>query len=159
MREQREKLWSEIEKMDACMLVTHDVGGLRARPMAPMHDADAGVIRFISRAQDFKDNEIEADHDVCLAYADTTNNTYVSITGVARVLRDREAVRAHWSEGADPWFEDGMNDPDAIIIEVTPSTGEYWDFSSSDVLVALRIAKAAAAGEEPRFGERAKVVL
>lgn len=159
MQDPKKILWNNIASIHTCMLVTQTFSGLRSRPMAPIHDEDANVIRFIAKAEDYKDDEIKANPQVCLAYADVSSNTYVSISGEARVITDREHIRRHWSDAADPWFEEGSDDPNAILIEVEPDKGEYWDISSSDVLVALKIATAAAKGAEPEFGHRAKVNL
>jgi general stress protein 26 len=83
-----DRVWEMVETIGTCMLVTSTGGGMRARPMHALADRDIACIWFVTDHRGAKDQEIKESPVVCLAFADTDTNTYLSITGSAEVLRD-----------------------------------------------------------------------
>ena len=61
---------------------------MRSRPMHAMFDHEAGCLWFITDHRGAKDDEIRAAANVCLAFADTHSNTYLSISGRAEMVHD-----------------------------------------------------------------------
>lgn len=151
-----EEIWSHMEDIDACMLVTDGNAGLHARPMKPLVDKDGQVIRFIADRRDHKDEEISAIPQVCLTFADPDANRFVTVTGEARIERRREAIKQHWVDGADYWFEDGASDDNAILIEVRPQVGQYW-VGSGAVSKVIELMRSTATGERRGLGENETV--
>ena len=154
---QDDMVWAQIGRIGTCMMVTHDAGAVRARPMVGTTDRDAHAIWFITNRKHHKDDEILSDPRVCLAYADQSRNTYVSVSGHGEVVRDETKLRELWNVAIDAWFDDGAEDPDAVLVKVTPQMAEYWDSPSSDVVVALKMLTASARNERPDLGENRKV--
>lgn len=157
--EYADRIWTEIETIKTCMMVTHAGSDFRARPMVGTAERDNDRISFIANKKHTKDEEIVADPRVCLTYVDENRNTYVSISGEARVVKDRERLRALWNDSVDAWFDGGPDDPDAILIEVTPEGAEFWDNPNSDIIVALKTLTAAHTSGRPDMTEHAKVRL
>src|SRR3954469_1087510 len=91
-----DRVWDIIEKVGVCMLTTQFSGGLRARPLEARPDRDAGLIFFVTDIHSAKEGEIEAAPDVGLAFIDSGDNAYLSITGRARVIRDAGQTKAAW---------------------------------------------------------------
>lgn len=158
MTKPTDTFWNKIGDIRLCMLVTNNGAGLRARPMAAIADEETGMIRFIANQQDYKDNEINNDPEVCLTFADNSSNTFVSVTGTARMDHRPEMVRQHWVSEADAYFEHGSNDPDAILIEVMPRVGEYWDGPGA-MATAFETVRASVTGDTPEMGENQTVRL
>lgn len=158
MTEPGETFWNKIADIRFCMLVTNNGAGLRARPMAAIADEDSGVIRFIANRQDYKDNEIHNDPQVCLTFADNASNSFVSVTGTARVEHRPEQIREHWVKQADAYFEHGADDPNAILIEVLPRVGEYWD-GPGNLTTAIELMRATITGDKPDLGDNKTVRL
>jgi len=158
MTKQTDAFWRKIADFRLCMLVTNTGAGLRARPMGVISDKETGMIRFIANGQDYKDNEINIDPEVCLTFADNSSGSFVSVTGTARVENRPEMVREHWVSEADAYFEHGANDPDAILIEVMPRVGEYWD-GPGTVATAVEILRSRITGETPDLGENQTIRL
>ena len=158
MTKKVDAFWSKIAEFRICMLVTNAGTGLRARPMGVIADQDSDLIRFIANGQDYKDNEINIDPEVCLTFADNSSSSFVSVTGTARVEHRPELVRQHWVSEADAYFEHGANDPDAILIEVTPRVGEYWD-GPGTVATAVEMMRSTMTGTTPDLGENETVRL
>ena len=154
MSNSTETLWDMAGGIDTCMLVSTNNMALRARPMTHSIDRDNNLVRFIADRRDHKDQEMQANPDVCLTFAD--GSSFVSITGIARIETRRELIAEHWDSRADPWFDDGKNDPNAILIEVSPVTGEYWD-GHGTLSETCEMAKATLTGEQPDAGEHKTV--
>jgi general stress protein 26 len=64
----RDRVWEIVEKVGVCMLATQFEGGLRARPLEARPERDAGLIWFVTDIRSGKEQEIEAEHDVCLVF-------------------------------------------------------------------------------------------
>jgi general stress protein 26 len=107
-------VWNLVDNIRACMLVTISGRGTRACPMHALPDREAGCLWFITDQRGAKDDEIKAAPDVCLAFADTDSNSYLSITGHAEVLHDVAKATALWSNEAQAWWPNGPNDPRCV---------------------------------------------
>ena len=85
------RVWELIDKIGFCMLTTQISGSLRARPMAAHPEPIDNAIYFLTDVAGHKDEEIARWPDVCLAFADTKGQKYVSISGTAEIANDRMA--------------------------------------------------------------------
>jgi general stress protein 26 len=82
------KFWDMIDDIRVAMLTTDTPHGLESRPMSAYVDKAAGYIWFITRIDSDKTGEIKDDAHINLAFANSSSNKYVSVTGTARVVRD-----------------------------------------------------------------------
>ena len=123
----QDKLWDAIKDIRTGMLTTAAAGGLESRPMSASVDKAAGKLWFITRLDSEKTNEIADDSDVNVAFADTGSNSWVSVTGTARVVRDAGKAKQLWSPFAEAWMPEGPSAPTTALIEVTPSHATLWD--------------------------------
>jgi general stress protein 26 len=157
--DQVDHVWEIAEKIKMCMLVTFAAGKMRSRPMHAMADREAGYLWFITDRQGAKDDEIRSAPDVCLAFADTASNSYLSMTGCAEMLRDVAKAKELWSTETQTWWPKGPTDPDVRVLRVAPDSAEYWDARGNSITVALTLAAARLSGYPPEFGENKKVRL
>ena len=119
-------VWDIAETIKTCMLTTLSAGRLRSRPMHALPDRDANSLWFITDQRGAKEDEIRAAPDVCLAFADTRSNTYLSMTGRATMTRDPDKARQLWSSEAQAWWPKGPSDPDVRVLcvnQTLPNTG------------------------------------
>jgi general stress protein 26 len=156
---QIDHVWNLADKIGACMLVTISGRGLRARPMRALSDREAGCLWFITDHRGAKDDEIKAAPAVCLAFADTGSNGYLSITGRAEVLHDVAKATALWSNEAQAWWPKGPSDPEVRVLRVIPDDAEYWDTRGNSIIVALKLAAAQVSGHPPDLAENRKVQM
>jgi general stress protein 26 len=156
---QLDHVWDIAKKVKTCMLTTLSADRMRSRPMHAIPDRDAGCVWFITDQRGAKDDEIRAAPDVCLAFADTASNTYLSITGRAEMLRDVVKIRCLWSTQAQAWWPKGPTDADVRVLRVIPESAEYWDTRGNAITVALKLAAARLTGSPPDLGENKKVQL
>jgi general stress protein 26 len=153
------RVWDVIENVSVCMLTTKFGGGLRARPLEARPDRDAGLIFFVTDIHSAKEDEIEAAPDVGLAFVDSNNNAYLSITGRAWVVRDAEKIKTVWRKSDEVWWPGGPNDPDVCLLRIEPFRAELWDGPSTAAVAAFEFIKAKLTGDEPKLGENRKVTV
>jgi general stress protein 26 len=152
------RVWDIVEKVGVCMLTTHAPTGLRARPLEPRPDREGGLIWFVTDIRSGKEHEIEAEHDVCLAFIDQSDKAYLSITARAEVLRDHAKAAEIWRKTDNMWWH-GPDDPNVCVLRVKPRIAELWDGPASKAVVAYEFAKARLTGEKPNLGENRKVTF
>lgn len=153
-------LWHLIKGMRVTMMTTvHDDGTLQSRPMATLTHAgfEDGTLWFFTRAHATKAHELAGHRQVNLAYADPGDQTYVSVSGTALLVNDRERIKALWREPMATWFPKGVDDPEIALIKVTVHSAEYWDAPSSLMVHAYGYAKAKLTGEPPKPGDHGTV--
>jgi general stress protein 26 len=154
-----DRVWDVIEKVGVCMMTTRFTGGLRARPLEARPDRDAGTIRFVTDERGGKDDEVAAAPEVCLVFIDKGTNTYLSLTGRARVVQDAAQAAEIWRKTDDVWWPGGPHDPNARVLIVEPQTAELWDGPASRTVAAYEFARAHLTGEKPNLGENRKVTV
>ena len=123
-------------------------GGLRARPMATAQYDDTGEIWFFTDKDSAKIDELENQQPVMLSYAKPSDNTYLSITGVATTSNDLDKKKEIFSSISKAWFPEGPESKDLSLIRFKPTQAEYWDSSDSNIVQLYRIGKAVITGEE-----------
>ena len=154
-----ERIWELMSDIAVAMVVTHDGHGddVRARPMHARPEADDNAIYFLTDADAPKDGEVEANADVCLTFADSRGNRFVSVTGLADVVADRDVAAKIW-KSADKAFWKDPDDPRLRILRVTPERGEFWE-GQGLVSNVVAMIKSAATGARPNLGRSEKVAM
>jgi general stress protein 26 len=153
-----DRVWQVAEKIGTCMFVTSPGSGPRARPMHALPDQGAGCFWFITDLGGTKDDEIIIRPDVCLAFADTGSNTYLSITGRAELVHVAKAEEL-WSNEAQAWWPDGPTDPNVCVVRVVPDNAEFWATRGNSITIALKLIAARLSGNLPELGENKKVQM
>lgn len=155
------KLFELIDDVGVCMMTTAEPdGSLHSRPMHSMEADEHGNLWFFTKLQSPKVAEISKDRQVNLAYSNPNKQHYVSIAGVAEVVRDKAKIDEKWSEPMRAWFPDGKDDPTIALIRVKPVRGEYWDSPSSTLVHLYGYVKASLTGKMPTdITEQQKVNL
>lgn len=122
------KVAEMMRDIDFCMFTTaSEENGLYGRPMSNNGEVEFdGDIWFFSGANTRKIREIKADPRVHLSYVDTQNFRFISMTGQAMILRDREKKRELWLDELERWFPDGPDSDDVVLIKVHPTLVAYW---------------------------------
>lgn len=150
-----DRVWDLMKKIDVCMLATWDGRELHARPMGAYVRREDNAVYFLSDVRRHKDDEIRQYRKVCLAFADTGGQKYVSLAGHAEVSSDRGKIRELWGTPAKAWW-DSPDDPNIRVLKVTPQEAEFWQ-GSGTTLSTIKMAAAAVTGTRPDMGENRKV--
>jgi general stress protein 26 len=142
----------------AIMVTTTPEGRMHGRPMrAQKPDADGKTLWFFTKDDSPKVDEIEGDPRVLLGYSDTKSQDFVSISGRARIVRDKEMNKTLWTEDLRTWLPEGPEGDGVALIAVEIEGAEYWDAVASSVAFAFGYAKAAVTGKPADTSENAKV--
>jgi general stress protein 26 len=152
-----ERVWELAKKIGIAMLVTRDGERLRARPMGAHVAQDDHTIYFLTDARRHKDEEIARDSQINLAFADTSGQKYVSISGLARVSNDRAKIKELFTTPAKAWW-DSAEDPNIRVLKIIPEEAEFWD-SPGTVISYVKMAAAAVTGSRPDLGDNRKVAI
>jgi general stress protein 26 len=156
----RELIWKHVKDIGTCMMVTTNPdGSVRARPMRGVADQQAGAIWFFSDKQTEKEEDVRRDPRACLTFADTHDQTYVSLSGRISLIHDREQIAAHWTEGAEIYYPNGKDDPEIVLMKFRAESGEYWDSPSSPIVIAIKFLQAKVSGERPELGTQGSARL
>jgi general stress protein 26 len=142
------------EKVRICLFNTLDKNGeFHSRPMATTKIEDDGSIWFFTNEYSPKSKEISKEDAVNLGYSDPSNNTYLYVNGKAELVDDQARKEAYFSPAIKAWFPEGLDDPNLTLIKVTPAVAEYWDSSSSKMVVVFSMLKAIVTGDTPDLGK------
>ena len=121
--------------------------------MATQQKEFDGTLWFLTGERTHKTDEIAQSPEVNLAYANPDDQAYVSVSGRAVVLDDREKARELWNPFYRAWFPGGVDDPDLRVLRVDVTAAEYWDSPSSTLVHLIGFAKAVATGERYQAGK------
>lgn len=159
--EDLQKLREMVKDIDFCMLTTIDESGsLHSRPMSVNGDIDPdGDMWFFTAASSHKVAEVNSSPKVNVSFAEPKSQRYVSISGTAELIRDRQKIEELWKPEFKMWFPKGTEDPDIALLKVNLEKAEYWDSPSSTIAYALKFASAVVTGKQPDFGENKKIRL
>ncbi len=150
-----------VKDIDFCMLTTSDEDShLHSRPMSVNGEIDPnGDLWFFTRASSLKAAEIGNAPRVNVSFADTDKNRYVSMSGNAELVRDREKIKQLWKPQFKAWFPEGSDEPDLALLRVRVEKAEYWDGPASTIAQAFSFVSALVTGKEADFGENKKLDL
>ena len=152
------KLKELIHDIDIAMVTTVTVdGALRSRPMATRHFDDDGTLWFFTLDDSGMAHDVEEEHAVNASYAEPKEHRYVSVTGNASIVHDREKARTLWDASLKTYFPRGLDEPHLALLRVAIESAEYWDVAKGSMVQLLAITKSAATGEKPDLGENVRV--
>lgn len=155
---QMQKLADLINEASIAMLTTEEPdGALRSRPLATLQMDSEGRLWFFTALSSGKVSEIDQHRKVNLSYAHVDKQDYVSISGHARLFRDPDKMKELWTPWVEPWFPNGLNDPDLALLEVTVDDAEYWDAPASKTQRLFGLARALSDGDTDKLGEHGTV--
>jgi len=154
-----EKLVEMIKEIDLCMLTTVDESDeLHSRPMSLNRDVDEeGNLWFFTSSNSHKASEIERTPNVNVSFVDTDDHRYVSISGTAELVSDKQKIKELWKPALKPWFPDGPDQPDVALLKVRMTKAEYWDGPSSTIAQAVSFVSAIVTGKQFEAGENKKL--
>lgn len=137
--------------------VAHD-GSVVARPLQALEFDEDGVLWFATGLDSEKATEIRARPHVGLSFADHHANRFVSVSGPARLVNDREKINALWSPAMSVFFPQGKDDPNLVLVRVEIERAEYWDGPATFVGKLLYLAAAAITGDPGVMSENEIIV-
>lgn len=146
-----------LQEFGIAMLVTRTLAGqLRARPMAIAEVEPDGTVWLLTDRHSGKLNEIDQDHQINVTAQ--SSGKFLSLSGTATPMEDRQKIAALWKEPWKVWFPGGKDDPSLVLLKIRGSAGEYWDNSgTSGLKYLIEAGKAYLSGTRPNVEGDAKI--
>ncbi len=126
-----------MKDIDFCMLVSRAAdGALSGRPMSNNREvAYEGTNWFFSTDDSQHIKDISGDPNVALTYQGKAGlkglvgapGLFVHVEGRARLVRDKARFAEHWDKDLDRWFDQGVDTPGLVLIEIEARRVHYWD--------------------------------
>lgn len=149
-----------VNEIKFAMLTTEEPDGtLRSRPMSTMQMEANGDLWFFTSQSSPKIGEAAQHRQVNLSYARIDKQDYVSISGLSEVVRDKAKMAQLWTPWIKPWFPDGLDDPDLVLLRVRITEAEYWDAPGSTAKRLYGLAKGIVTGDISGLGDNRKVLM
>lgn len=154
-------LYALIDGMEVAMMTTRRPDGyLVSRPMQTQSREAVADLWFVTNEESLKLDELEFDPHVNLAYYRDRTREWVSVSGTARLSRDREMIRRLYSADWRAWFGDeggerdgGPEDPRLTLILVEAHSVTYLKQDRPTPVVLFEIARGIVTGEPPKTGD------
>lgn len=144
------ELQSKIDDLRFAMFTTvNEKGHLLAHPMTKQQiDEDGALWFYTSTHADLWEN-IAAQPEVNISFSHPDDSLYVSVSGSAERVVDRQKIKALWNPMVQAWFPAGPDDPHVVLVKVVPHGAEYWDSKDSKMVRFFEMAKAAVIRSTP----------
>ena len=165
MESTMDKLYEQIEDIEIAMMTTRRTDGhLESRAMATQKRAAGADLWFVSREDTAKLRDLGADPHVNLAYYKDRTREWVSVSGLAKISRDRAKIRELYAPDWKMWFgEEGdprhgtPDDPRMVLIAVDVHAAVFLEMDKPQPVVLFELVKGWLTGEEPDLGETHRI--
>jgi general stress protein 26 len=165
MNSEIHKLYEMIDDIEITMLTTRRPDGhLESRAMANQKRAEGADLWFVTADETGKLRDIEHDPHVNLAYYKDRTREWVSVSGLARISRDRAIIRELYAADWKAWFPDEgdprhgtPDDPRLVLIGVDVHAAVFFEVNKPQPVVLYELVKGWLTGTEPDVGEMHRV--
>ena len=152
--EGKKKIAELAKGIHICMMTTvSQDGSMHSRPMALQNEPFEGTMWFLTRNTSEKVGQIAQDQHVTLTFTEPSDSKYITLRGRASVNEDRGKIKKLWNPMYKAWFPAGENDPEIAVMRVDVSEADYWEASSSKLVMMAKYAFAAVTGGKIQVGE------
>ena len=130
------ELADRMKDLDTCLLCTRDGEAMDARPMSNNQDVEwDGSSWFFTNGSEAMVEQMRSCAEVMVTYA--AEGLWVAVIGTAELHQDKQLMEQHWDPDIDRWFEQGVDTPGLVLVEVRPRRVRYWSFTDCDGEVEL----------------------
>ncbi len=67
---------------------------------------------------------------------------FVAVEGKAAVIRDKAQFKAHWTPDLEVWFQQGIDTPGLVLLQVHARRIKYWEGEEEGEIEARRLIRA-----------------
>jgi general stress protein 26 len=144
-----DELYDLIKGIETAMFTTRGpTGQLVSRPMATQDRIEGADLWFVTNAETHKLDELALDPHVNCSYYNNRTHEWVSVSGIARVTRNRSRIRQLYKEDWKVWFGDeggerdgGPNDERIALILVEAELATYMKVNKSRPIILFETLK------------------
>jgi general stress protein 26 len=156
-----QKLFDLIEDIETAMMTTRRSDGhLESRAMATQKRVGGADLWFVTQEGTPKLQHIDADPHINLAYYKDGTREWVSVSGIARLSRDREKIYELYAPDWKVWFPNEgderhgtKDDPRLVLIGVDVHAALFFEVTKPKPVVLYEVVKGWVTGTMPDVGE------
>jgi len=153
-----ETLKEKIKDIRIAMLTTVEPNGdLRSRPMATQEIDEQGILWFFTSDDSHKVDELLQNNKVQISYSNESAETYVSVSGTAELVKDKQKIDELWSDVLKTWFPGGKDDPHVALLKIQTYKAEYWDRPGGKMMTLFEMVKGALTGDTDKTARNEKL--
>jgi len=154
-------LFALIDEAEVAMMTTRRPDGhLESRAMANQKRAAGADLWFVAAAESGKVKELEADPHLNLAYYKDRTREWISVSGKASLVRDRDKIAELYADDWKMWFAEDEDprsgtpdDPRLVLIGVKIHAAVFLELDKPQPVVLYELAKGWLTGQTPEIGE------
>jgi general stress protein 26 len=154
-----------VDEIEIAMMTTRRKDGhLESRAMATQKRAAGADLWFVTLEDSQKLRDIAVDPHVNLAYYKDRTREWISVSGIARISRDRATIRELYAPDWGMWFPKGddprhgtADDPRMVLIGIDVHAAVYLEVNKPRPVVLFELAKGWLTGSTPELGEMHRV--
>jgi len=156
-----DELYDLIKGIETAMFTTRGVSGqLVSRPMATQERIEGADLWFVTNVDTHKLDDLALDPHVNCSYYNTSTHEWVSVSGLARVTKNKTRIRQLYKEDWKTWFGDeggdrdgGPNDPRIALVLVEAELATYMKVNKRRPVVLFEVLKGIVTGRGPSAGD------
>jgi general stress protein 26 len=165
MNNELKTLYEMIDDLEIAMMTTRrEDGHLESRAMATQRHASGADLWFVTSEGSQKLSDVMFDPHINLAYYKDASNEWISVSGIASIVRDRAKIRELYAEDWKIWFQDegdhrhgSADDPRMVLIGVDVHAAVFLEVNKPRPVILFELAKGWLTGREPKLGEMHEV--
>lgn len=161
MPSELKRMYEQIDAIEVAMMTTRRPDGhLESRAMANQKHAAGADLWFVTNEGTAKLRDIDHDPHVNLSYYKDGTREWVSVSGLAKAVRDRAKIRELYAADWKAWFPDEGDprhgtpeDPRLVLIAVDVHAAVFLEVNSPRAVVLYEVVKGWLTGQMPDIGE------
>jgi general stress protein 26 len=165
VKSELDRLYGHIDDIEIAMMTTRRQDGhLQSRAMATQKRAGGADLWFVTLEGTAKVRDLQADPHVNLAYYKDRTREWISVSGIARLRRDRAKSQELYAPEWAAWFpKEGdprhgtPEDPRMVLIGVDIHGAEFLEVNTPQPVVLFELVKGWLTGSTPEIGEMHRV--
>jgi general stress protein 26 len=161
MQSELDRLYSHIDDIKIAMMTTRRADGhLQSRAMATQKRAAGADLWFVALDDTQKVGDLAGDPHVNLAYYKDRTREWISVSGLAKITRDRAKIEELYAPDWHAWFPKGddprhgtPDDPRMVLIGVDVHAAVFLEVTKPQPVVLFELVKGWLTGSTPELGE------
>jgi general stress protein 26 len=155
------KLYEHIDDIEIAMMTTRRADGhLQSRAMATQKRSGGADLWFVSLDGTEKVRDITGDPHINLSYYKDRTREWISVSGMARITRDRAKIHELYAPDWQAWFpkeadplHGTKDDPRMVLIGVDVHAAVFLEVNTPQPLVLFELVKGWLTGSTPELGK------